>query len=414
MNKKIIIGIISIAILGGAAWAGKFYWKDLRGAGPALLPAPTDIVQAIETSNTTGMPLKIPPGFTLSIFAKNLKGPRVLAFDPAGHVVVSLTSEGKVVALPDINADKTADNAVTVVQGLTKPHGIAFPCWLNERRTEQTCKLYIAEENKITVWDYDKNTMKASNGKRIAGLPSGGGHFTRTVLFMPAPNDQKLLVSIGSSCNVCREQDTRRATVMVMNADGSGTKAFATGLRNSVFMAIHPVTEKILATEMGRDLLGDDTPPDEVNILEEGKNYGWPECFGKNMHDKTTDEQRPHQHKRPHCAEPYTTASHIDIPAHSAPLGLAFVPEEGWPEDMWYNMLVAYHGSWNRTTPAGYKVVRYIMDATGNVKSVEDFITGWLTPDGALGRPVDILVQPGGRIYISDDKAGVIYLLTHL
>ena len=112
--------------------------------------------------------------------------------------------------------------------------------------------------------------------------------------------------------------------------------------------------------------------------------------------------------------EPFEAPSYIDLPAHSAPLGLAFIPEEGWPQEYWYNLLVAYHGSWNRTVPDGYKIVRMKLDAKGNYSGVEDFITGWLTPDNqALGRPVDILVQPGGTMYISDDKAGVIYRVTY-
>jgi len=149
---------------------------------------------------------------------------------------------------------------------------------------------------------------------------------------------------------------------------------------------------------MGRDLLGDDMPPDEINIIEEGKNYGWPVCYGKNIHDTDFDHNT---YVRNPCMEPFETPSHIDIPAHSAPLGLAFYKND---------LLVAYHGSWNRSVPTGYKIVKMNLDANGNYLGQEDFISGWLQEGNALGRPVDILADRG-RIFISDDKAGVIYLV---
>jgi glucose/arabinose dehydrogenase len=203
------------------------------------------------------------------------------------------------------------------------------------------------------------------------------------------------------------ETDKRYASILVADADGGHLKTFAEGLRNSVFLTSHPVTRHIWATEMGRDYLGDELPPDEINIILEGQNYGWPYCYGKRVHDDKFD---PEGLKRDFCKD--TVPSFIDIPAHSAPLGLAFFPEE-WPKEYRYHLLVAYHGSWNRSTPTGYKVVRYKLDEGGNVLGEEDFITGWLTPHGALGRPVDILIKDDGVIFISDDKAGVIYRVVY-
>lgn len=396
--KRFHLLILGIVALGGIVWLGFFWWQNLRGVGPAFKPSPEDI-----SENATDLPLKLPSGFSISIFAKDLGAPRVMSYDPVGNLVVSIPSEGKVVALPDRNADGAADEVITVIDGLNRPHGLATRC------TER-CEFYVAETDKVAVYDYDEKNLKAINPRKIIDLPGGGNHFTRTLLFMPAPQDHRLLISVGSSCNVCEESDWRRAKILSANADGSALKEFAKGLRNAVFMAIHPVTGKIWATEMGRDLLGDDLPPDELNIIEEGKNYGWPICYGKNIHDIDFDKKT---YIRNPCEAPFETPSHIDIPAHSAPLGLAFFPEEGWPEEYWHNLLVAYHGSWNRSTPTGYKIVRYKLDEQGNYLGEEDFITGWLTGSGALGRPVDILIQPGGVIYISDDKAGVIYKVTY-
>ena len=410
MKKYLFIVLIVIAVVLVAVFylssVFKISWQGLK---PAVTSPPENIAEVI---NTTGMPLKLPAGFSISIFAKDLIAPRVIKFDPAGNLVASITSEGKVVVLPDKNGDGRADSEITILSGLNKPHGLAFKC------NGEACKFYVAETDKVAVYDYDKNNLKAVNMKKLVNLPSGAGHFTRTIEFGP---DNRLYVSIGSSCNVCNETDGRRAKIFSMNADGSDFKEYARGLRNAVFFTWSYVDGRMWATEMGRDYLGDYLPPDEINIISlstpkvSGRNsipnFGWPTCYGKNIHDTDFDKNT---YIRNPCMEPFEAPSYIDLPAHSAPLGLAFVPEEGWPQEYWYNLFVSYHGSWNRTVPDGYKVVRMKLDAKGNYLGVEDFITGWLTPDNqALGRPVDILVQPGGMMYISDDKAGVIYRVTY-
>ncbi len=401
--KKTVIILILLIILLAAGWAASFGWKNFRGIGPIFRQPPEDITEVI---NTTGMPLKLPAGFSISVFAKNLGNPRVLAFDPQENLVVSIPSQGKIVALPDKNKDGIADETITILEGLNRPHGIAFRC------TER-CEMYVAESHRVMVYEYNQ-PFQAKNGRKIIDLPGGGNHFTRTILFMPEPNDPRLLVSVGSSCNVCQESDWRRAKILVANADGSDLKIFARGLRNSVFMALHPATKEIWATEMGRDLLGDNLPPDEINIISENKNYGWPICYGKNIHDSVFDKNT---YIRNPCLEPFELSSKIDIPAHSAPLGLAFFSDE-WPEEYRDDLLVAYHGSWNRSEPTGYKIVRFPLDEKGNQTGpAEDFISGWLpvgSSQGALGRPVDIFMKDKGKIYISDDKAGVVYLVTYM
>ncbi len=395
MNKKIkiVAGLVLLVIL---AYAAYFYNKNLTGIGPAIKKPPEDITKPQIINN---LDLKLPEEFSISVFAKDLNGPRVMLRDPVGNILVSEPSAGDVVALIN-NQEGIADKKIVVASGLNKPHGLAFNC------LEEKCKFYIAETDKVVEYDYDETNLKAINGKKIIDLPNDGGHNTRTLLFMPYPTEDKLLISVGSSCNVCTEKDSRRAKVLVYDTKTKKLTDFATGLRNSVFMTIHPVDGSIWATEMGRDLLGDDIPPDEINILRSGNWYGWPWFYGKNVEDHNFSPNA-----RPSFAKE-ATPSHIDLQAHSAPLGLSFIPEEGWPEEYWYNLLVAYHGSWNRSVPTGYKIVRIKLDANGKVLGApEDFITGWLTDKGALGRPVDIMTEPGGKIYISDDKAGVIYLV---
>ena len=381
-----------------------------KGVKPGYLPSKIKIISDEELKY-----LKLPENFAIQIFAKGVNGARVIKEDPAGNLIVSLTKEGKIVSLPDLNQDGRADKVIILLEGLQNPHGIEIKCWDNQtlpagRQGPKNCKLYVAETEKLVqydlVFDDNEKIYRPYNPEKILDLPKGGRHFTRTLLFLPYPQDHKLLISVGSTCDVCFEKDERNGTILVYDFKTKESKIYAKGLRNSVFLTLHPVTEKVWATEMGRDWLGDDLPPDEINIIEEGKNYGWPICYGKNIHDDNFDKN---VYIRNPCMEPFETPSYIDIPANSSPLGLAFFPEEGWPEKYWHNLLVAYNGSWNRTVPTGYKIVRYILDSQGNYLGEEDFITGWLKENEAIGRPVDILIKPGGIIYISDDKAGVIY-----
>ncbi len=413
-EKKIIKYLVSAVLMAVFLCFIYFLWINFSGVWPIVKKPSENIIDIIKEGKK---PLSIRDNGSVSIYAKDLADPRVLAFAPSGSLFVSVPGQGKILALIDGNSDGIAEEKKTVLENLNYPNGFAFKCDTADGGGEK-CKMYVAETDKVSEFDFDKANSTASSGKKIVDLPADGRHITRTIMFMPYPDENKLLISVGSSCDVCIEADDRRGKILVYDIEKKELKDFATGLRNSVFMAIHPVTGKIWATEMGRDFLGDDLPPDEINIIEEGKNYGWPNCYEKNIHDTDFDKNI---YIRNPCMEPFETPSYIDIPAHSAPLGLAFIPEEGWPEDMWYNLLVAYHGSWNRSTPAGYKIVRYKLDADGKYLGEEDFMTGWLMDstdspqafEGAIGRPVDILALPGGVLYISDDRAGVVYKVTY-
>ncbi len=435
--KKAVIILYSGLFLCVVALGARFYWANLRGAKPVIFSPPYDITESInktirgegatssdiKITELKELPLIMPAGFKIGIFAKDLDKPRVIAFDPNGTLVVSIPSKGQVIALPDKDADGKADKITIVADKLNEPHGLAF------RKLEGgKHKLYVGETDKVTVFDYNPTEMKASLPMTAAKLPGGGTHRTRTLMFQEGSTvvsgsttmsekslNERLLVSVGSSCNVCEEKDDLRAKIIAMSPDGREINTFASGLRNTVFFTAHPVTGEIWGADMGRDLLGDNLPPDEINILAEGKDYGWPYCFGSNLHDDEFDPQ-----KKVSCEtrEP----SYLNIQAHSAPLGLAFFPESGWPVEYQNSLLVSLHGSWNRTEPTGYKIVLYRLDRQGNFIDVdehgnpvmEDFITGWLTKDDlTLGRPVDIKILANGMIFVSDDKAGVIYRILH-
>ncbi len=402
-RKALLLTVVAFAAA-GLAWAVLFWWQNFRGIGPAVGRPVGDVADLIAEDRS---PI-VPPNaaFGVEVFARGIGPARDLALDESGAILVSVPAEGKVLALlPDGDGDGVADRIVTVVDGLDRPHGLAQRC------LDGRCVLYVAEEGRVSRFAYDLETHTADAPETLAELPQGGRHTTRSLLLLTPPEGDRLLVSIGSSCDVCHETDERRAAVYEVDLAEGGLAPFAAGLRNSVFLAQHPVTGDVWATEMGRDFLGDDLPPDEVNILERGRDYGWPTCYGKNVHDTVFDKNT---YIRDPCEEPTETASHVDLPAHVAPLGLAFIPEEGWPEEWWHHLLVAEHGSWNSSVPVGYKVVRIPLDAEGRqIGPAEDFITGFLTPqDELFGRPVDMLIFPGGTLYVSDDKAGVVYRFT--
>jgi len=385
--------------------------------------------------------LDIPEGFEISVVAKDLENPRVILFDPKGRMLVSETKAGRVSVLEDPEPSPAASYGAgkenhlktrrTLIDGLKSPHGMDF---YKDPKTETTY-LYVAETQQVARYVYDVSTGRLTDtvGKNITNLPADGQHFTRAILFGPnfrksqiigtvnTQVDTKLYMSVGSSCDVCEENTWKRAAILESDPEGSYTAEFAGGLRNSVFFAFHPVTKEIWATDMGRDNLGDNLPPDEVNIVKVAgpehkfgaRRYGWPFCYGDKVQDK---KFVPDKWERiditNDCSQ--TELPVIKIPAHSAPLGLTFIPQDqGWPKEWGGDLLVAFHGSWNRNEPTGYKVVRYDLDIDGNVLSGDpiNFITGWISGDNKniYGRPVDLKFDNRGNLYISDDEAGSIY-----
>ncbi|MEK7507198.1 MAG: PQQ-dependent sugar dehydrogenase [Patescibacteria group bacterium] len=430
-NKKIIIiAAITVIIGGGLYFRGANLLKKLAGYNVPPLEEP----KTSEVNDPSLSFLNLPEGFEINVFAKNLENPRVLTFDPNGSVLVSETKAGRVVLLEN-GENGIADTKKVLLSGLNKPHGLAF------YSSGNTTYLYVAETQQVARYIYDvKNkTVIPAKGENITNLPADGRHFTRTISFGPnfretplLPGkrgddtlaDTKLYISVGSSCDVCVEDTTwKRAAILESDPTGTFTAEFAGGLRNSVFFTFHPVTKEIWATEMGRDNLGDNLPPDEVNIVKVAgpedkfgaKRYGWPFCYGNQVMDKTFNPEKIERIDiSSDCAK--TESPVIQIQAHSAPLGLVFIPSNsGWPKEWAGDLLVAFHGSWNRSEPVGYKIVRYDLDINGNVLSQEpeDFILGWLGENGKIfGRPVDLKFGPDNSLYITDDAIGAIYRVT--
>ncbi|HTR19392.1 MAG TPA: PQQ-dependent sugar dehydrogenase [Gemmatimonadales bacterium] len=329
--------------------------------------------------------LYLPPGFKIGLYAQHLDGIRNIVLGPGG-VPYAVYRTGSVVKLPDTNGDGVADTVITVVSGLNRPFGLAF----------RGDTMYVGETDGVKRYLPGNSVPQ----QIVSGLPGGGNHWTRTLAFGP---DGKLYVSIGSSCNICDETDRHRATVTRYNSDGSGEHIFATGLRNSVGLAFNPTTGELWATNNDRDNLGDDRPPEKINILKDGRFYGWPTCW-------LPGERNP-EYPQADCSTVQPPA--ITYQAHSAPLGMAFYTGTQFPADYRGDAFVAFHGSWNRSVPTGDKVARFRVK-DGKPVGLEDFIVGWQLPNGSRwGRPVAILVMPDGAMLVSDDDGARVWRVAY-
>jgi len=342
-----------------------------------------------------GMPrLKFPQDVEVTLFADNVPKARHMAFDDGGHLFLSLARDGRVVALPDADRDGRADRRVPILSGRDVPHGLAFV------RLASGYYLYVAEQRQVVRLKREHPPFGFGRPEVIvSGIPDGG-HSTRTIKI----KDGKLYLSVGSSCNVCLEKNRMRAAVTRYDLDGKNGELFAEGLRNSVGIEFSPYSGELWGVNNGRDWLGDDHPREELNIIRQGKHYGWPYCYGNRVPDPDFGGQRD-------CATTEPPAH--TFTAHMAPLGLEFYQSGNLPARYNHSLFIAFHGSWNRSVPAGYKVVRVILNEQGKIQRDEEFITGWLSTDsGKQGRPVDIIQTPAGDLLVSDDHRGAVYRVT--
>ncbi|GAC1542402.1 MAG: sorbosone dehydrogenase family protein [Herpetosiphon sp.] len=330
-------------------------------------------------------PLTAPSGFEVSVLATGLGAARGMALDRDGRVYVTDIDGGRVLRLAETPDAQGLRAAEVVASKLNQPHGIVF----------HDDQMYVGETQQIVRF-VRNGAGWGSKEIVIPKLPTGG-HRTRSMVFGA---DGKLYVSVGSSCNVCIEQDERRAAIWQYNADGSGGRLFSRGLRNAVGIAVRPGSNEIWVTNNGRDNMGDDVPPDTLNVLKDGEDFGWPRCHAGRIVDPEFGRERG-------CAGAAKATQ--EIQAHSAPLGLAFYEGRGFAEPYRTSLFVAFHGSWNRSIATGYKVARMSVDAQGRPGPVEDFVVGWYRNGAAWGRPVDILVAPDGSLLVSDDMGGRIF-----
>lgn len=344
--------------------------------------------------------LALPPGFSAEIYATDVPGARSMALAPDGTLFVG-TRRSTVYAVLDRNQDRRADLVVPVSTTLTTPNGLAF----------KDGALYVAELNRIVRFDKVLDALKTGTAARLTptvvvdGLPSDQAHGWKYIAFGP---DGYLYFQVGAPCNVCLRPDPY-AAILRVRPDGSGQEIFARGVRNSVGLAWHPDTQALWFTDNGRDLLGDETPSDELNTAPRvGLHFGFPHC-----HEGETPDPDPQlQNGRP-CTD-FAPPVH-KLGPHVAALGLTFYRGAMFPPEYRKRLFIVNHGSWNRTTnagPIGYRIMTATLDGDKVVK-YEPFATGFLQGRQAWGRPVDLLEMPDGSLLVSDDTSGAIYRITY-
>ncbi|MEZ5293171.1 MAG: PQQ-dependent sugar dehydrogenase [Vicinamibacterales bacterium] len=336
--------------------------------------------------------LTVPDGFTASVFASGLQGARLMAVSPEGVLVVARRAE--VVALPDANHDGVAEPTV-LLRDMAYAHSLAF----------HDGYLYIGTTPAVLRVKWERGGI-AGTPETYVDLPSStpAMHTSRTIAFGP---DGRLYVGIGSSCNVCVEGDPRRTTIQVFDGPGSKGRTFAAGLHNAVGFDWDPSTGRMWSADTGQEKLGDDYPPDEINLIEDGRHYGFPFFVGKNVASTVPELEGVPRTLQASAVVPPA----FELPAHASPLGLTFYRGTAFPEPFRSSMFVAIHGSTQRPAgKIGYSVVRVTMK-DGRPVASEDFATGWLEGDAVSGRPVGLVTGADGALYVSDDNKGFIYRL---
>jgi glucose/arabinose dehydrogenase len=342
--------------------------------------------------------LRVPPGFRVGIFARDLGTARMLAVGDDGTVYVTRRDSGDVLALRDDGTGRAATPR-KVVTDLPRVHGIAL----------HGGRMYLATIREVFVAEISADGAVGAPRAIVTGLPDGGQHPNRTVGVGP---DGMLYVSVGSTCNQCVETNDEHATILQMALDGSRRGVFARGLRNTVGFAWDPETRTMWGVDHGSDYKGNDIPPEELNEIQNGLHYGWPFCYGKRVIDAGYPLDPPGSTKAELC--PRTVAPTLTFDAHMAPMQMAFYQGMSFPAEYRGDAFVAMRGSWNRSPAVGYKVLR-IEFRDGVPTRSTDFLTGFLSQNGEThyGRLAGIAVARDGSLLVADDANGVIYRVSY-
>lgn len=340
--------------------------------------------------------LQLPEGFSAEIFAVDVPNARQLAIGDKGTVYAGSRQEGKVYALVDKNGNHKADSIYTIAEDLRQPSGIAY----------RDGSLYVAAVNRILRYDDIGDRLQNPPDPVLItdNYPTDGHHGWKYIAFGP---DGNLYVPVGAPCNICNPDDDIYASITRIHPDGSEREIVAHGVRNSVGFNWHPQTQDLWFTDNGRDWMGDDRPPDELNhLLEDGQHFGFPYKHGRDIWDPEFGDEGQEMDAtfRPPVQE---------LDPHVAALGMIFYTGDMFPEDYHNQVLIAEHGSWNRSNKIGYRITKVTLQNEEAV-SYESFIDGWLQDNESIwGRPVDLLQMSDGSVLISDDHSGTIYRITY-
>jgi glucose/arabinose dehydrogenase len=380
MNRFTAISILAIALCAAC--------DDSNSSAPDAPPE--------ESARERGLPLdriELPPGFAIELYAEDVPGARSMTLSPNGTLFVGSRREGNVYAVLDENQDQRADRVVTIFEGGEQPNGVAF----------REGSLYVADISKVLRFDGIEESLDHPPEPIVIrdDLPTDTPHGWKFIAFGP---DDLLYVPVGVPCNICERDDERYGTILRMSPDGTGLEIFARGIRNTVGFDWHPETQELWFTDNGRDMMGDDLPPDELNHAPRaGMHFGFPYCHGGTIPDPEFSRGRD-------CSEFAAPARQLG--PHVAAIGMRFYTGALFPEEYRGQIFFAEHGSWNRSHKIGYRVMRVELDGDRAV-SYEVFASGWLQGEEAWGRPVDVQVMPDGALLVSDDEAGVIYRISY-
>lgn len=349
------------------------------------------------TSDRIGQ-LKLPEGFSVEPFAQGLGNSRIIAVSDKGYVYVSRREEGDVLLLKDEDGDGKADTAPVQVAARPQAHGLAI----------KDDKLYLVTVKEVFVADIRGDGTLGPLEMIIGDLPDSGQHPNRVMAFGP---DGMLYISVGSTCNACNESNAENATVLRATPDGKSRTIFASGLRNTIGFDWHPETGELWGLDHGIDLLGDDVQPEELNRLEQGKQYGWPHVFGSgDIYPQSTPVGGLTKEQWRDQSEPMM----IGYTAHAAPMQLKFYTGSSFPAEYAGDAFATMRGSWNRNPASGYEIVRVRFEK-GQPKTIEPFLTGFLTDGGKthFARPVGLAVAKDGALLMADDANGMIYRISY-
>jgi glucose/arabinose dehydrogenase len=338
--------------------------------------------------------IKLPDGFKIDYYAKNVENARSMALSPSGVLFVGTRSNDKVFAIVDKDKDGKADETITIASGLNSPNGVAL----------KDGDLYVAEISRIIKFPKIEQSMRNNPKYEVVydKYPSDTHHGWKYIAFGP---DGKLYVPVGAPCNVCKEENPVYATITRLNADGTGMEIFAEGVRNTVGFTWHPESKELWFTDNGRDMLGDNIPNDELNLAtKKGQHFGFPYCHEGEIPDPEFGKNRD-------CSEFVKPVQKLG--PHVASLGLKFYNGNMFPEQYKNQLFIAQHGSWNRSEPIGYRVMQLAVDGKGNASNYKTFAEGWLQDGKAWGRPVDVVVMEDGAMLVSDDTNNAIYRISY-
>jgi len=373
-------------------------WIDIVGNGLKSGAVAVLVALACATPRAASQPdlplerIRLPPGFVIETVAR-VPDARGMTWGERGTLFVGSTGAGKIYALTLTDSGATVR---IIASGLREPAGVAF----------RDGALYVSAVSRILRFDGIERRLDQPPQPIVVNdaFPTDGHHGRKFIAFGP---DGKLYVPVGAPCNVCEPDPERYGIITRMNPDGGGREIVARGVRNSVGFAWHPVTGDLWFTDNGRDQLGDDIPPDELNhASRSGQNFGFPYCHGGTIPDPEFGRQRA-------CSEFVPPAQALG--PHVAALGMRFYTGKQFPAAYRNQVFIAEHGSWNRSRKIGYRITLVRIDAAGNALSYEPFAEGWLDSQiqSAWGRPADVLVATDGSLLVSDDHAGAIYRIRY-